>query len=114
MVSFSHWQTSYKLRSSTRQACLLCSWYIHLSCYHTCSTALTQRLIQEYDNQISHLYHPVTGSKKTYDSLRTQDPVKLETSFSKNIGQLAQVVGAHMKDVKENIFFITRHQVPTG
>ena len=51
------------------------------------------------------------GAKETYDSLCAQYPVKWETSFSKEIGQLAQVVGTRMK---RGHIFITRNQVPTG
>jgi hypothetical protein len=60
------------------------------------------------------MYHPVTGQKETYDSLRRQNPERCETSFSNEIGHLAQVVGGRMKSGHENIFFIPKRQVPTG
>ena len=64
---------------------------------------MAQLFIQEYDHQIAHLYHPVTGEKATYNSLLAQDPVKWETSFSNEIVQLSQVVGTCMKNGNENI-----------
>ena len=101
------------MRPSTRQLSLPCSRYIHPSRYHTRSTSLSQLLIKEYDHHISHLYHPVTRAKEAYDYLRTQYPVKWETSFSKKIGLLAQGVVTLMKDENEKIFIIPINQVPT-
>ena len=101
-------QSLYKLRSSTKQLCSSNSRYIHPSWYQKCSTYLAQLLIQEYDRHIAHLYHPVTGAKETYDYLHTQDPVKWETSFSNDIGRLAQGVDARMKTGNKNILFIPR------
>ena len=86
--------------------------HIHPSRYHTRSTALAQILIQEYDHHVAHLYHPFTVAKETYDSLCDQYPVKWETSFSNEIGPLAQGVGTRMKTGNDNIFFILRIKVP--
>ena len=61
-----------------------------------------------------HLYHSVTGARENYDSISAQDPVKWETIFSNNIGQLSQGVGTRMKSGNENIFFIPRSKVPSG
>ena len=91
---------------------LLRSRYIHPLRQNTHSTALVQFLIQDYYHRITHIYHPDTGAKETYNSLRAQYPVKWETSFSNDIGRLAQGVGNHMKNGNENIFLITRNQVP--
>ena len=66
--------------------------------------ALAQLLIQEYYHHIAQLYHLVTGVKETYDSLLDKDPVNWETSFSNEIGRLAQSVGIRMKTRNENIF----------
>ena len=67
------------------------------------------------DAHLNHIYHPVTGTKETYDSLRTsQNPERWETSFSNEIGRLAQGVGDRMTSGNENIFFIPRRQVPQG
>ena len=75
---------------------------------------MAQILIQEYYHHIANIYHPVTIAKETYDYLRTQDPVKWETSFSNKIGRLAQGVGTCMKNGNENIFLIPMNQVTTG
>ena len=80
------------MSSSTRQLCLPHSRYIHPSRYHACSTPLAQLPIQEYDHHIDHLYHSVIGAKETYDSIRTQYPVRWETSLSNQIGRLTQGV----------------------
>ena len=79
---------------------------------HTRSEALAQLLTPDYDPHIAHLYHPVTGEKESYDSLRKQDPKKWETAFSNEIGRLAQGVGERMPTGNENIFFIRKDQVP--
>jgi hypothetical protein len=50
---------------------------------HSRSTALAQLMTTEYeaarDAHLNHIYHPVTGTKETYDSLRRQNPVKILT-----------------------------------
>ena len=56
------------------------------------------------DAHLNHIYHPVTGTKESYDSLRSQNPDRWETSFSNEIGRLAQGVGDRMKSGNENIF----------
>ena len=75
---------------------------------HSRSTALAQLMTTEYeaarDAHLNHIYHPVTGTKETYDSLRSQNPDRWETSFSNEIGRLAQGVGDRMKSGNENIF----------
>ena len=109
-----HKQASYKLISSTKKSCYPNIQYIHPSQYHTRSTALEKLLIKEYDKQILHLYHTFTGAKETYNSLRNQDTVKWETSFSDEIVRLAQGVGTCIKTVNENILFISRSKVPSG
>jgi hypothetical protein len=85
---------------------------------HSRSTALAQLMATEYeaarDAHLNHIYHPVTGTKESYDSLRSQNPDRWETSFSNEIGRLAQGVGDRMKSGNENIFFIPRRQVPHG
>ena len=81
---------------------------------HTRTTALAQLLQTDYEAHISHLYHPVTGEKESYDSLRAQDPEKWERAFSNEMGRLAQGVGTRMPDGNENIFFIKKNQVPAN
>ena len=85
---------------------------------HSRSTALAQLMATEYeaarDAHLNHIYHPVTGTKESYDSLRSQNPDRWETSFSNEIGRLAQGVGDRMTSGNENIFFIPRRQVPQG
>ena len=58
------------------------------------------------------MYHPVSGLKKTYDTLRAQNSVLWETRSDDKIGRLAQGVGTRINSVNENIFFIKRNQVP--
>ena len=102
------------LRSSTKKLCSPNSQNINPSQYHTRPTDLEQLLIHAYDHHIAHIYHPVTGAKETYDYLRDQDTFKWETSFSNEIGRLAQGVGTHMKNGNENIFFIPKIKVQSG
>ena len=82
--------------------------------HHTRTTDLAQLLQQDYEAHISHLYHPVTGEKESYDSLRAQDPEKWERAFSNEMGRLAQGVGTCMPYGNDNIFFIKKNQVPAN
>ena len=102
------------MRSSTKQLCSPNSRYIHHSRYHTHSMDLEQLLIQEYDQKIVHLYHPLTGAKEAYDSIRSQYLIKRETSCSNDIGRLEKGVGTCMKTGNKNIFFIPKSKVPSG
>jgi hypothetical protein len=76
---------------------------------HLRTSALAQIFMCEHestrDAHLNHIYNPVTGNKESYDSLRKQNPDRWETSFSNEIGHLAQGVGDHMKPGNENIFF---------
>ena len=88
------------------------------------STALAQLLTDtntetNYDAhvrafQANHIYHPLTGKKETYETLRAQNPPRWETSFANEIGRLAQGVGTRMPTGNNNLFFLHRHQVPRG
>jgi hypothetical protein len=85
---------------------------------HSRSRALAQLLIEDTlkhsDHHLSHIYHPVTGIRETYDSLRAKDPERWERSFANEIGRLAQGIGDRMKSGNENIFFIPKAKVPRG
>ena len=88
------------------------------------STVLAQLLTAtdtevDYDTHVrafqsNHIYHPLTGRKETYETLRAQNPSRWETSFVNEIGRLAQGVGTRMLSGNNNLFFIHRHQVPRG
>ena len=90
----------------------------------TRSTALAQLLTADtaattYEDhvrafQANHIYHPLTGKKETYESLRAQNVSRWETSFANEIGRLAQGVGDRMPTGNNNLFFIHKHQVPQG
>ena len=64
--------------------------------------------MKEYDQHLAHMYHPVSGIKETYDTLRKRDPERWEKSFANEIGRLAKGVGTRMPTGNENIFFITK------
>jgi hypothetical protein len=41
------------------------------------------------EHHVNHMYHPTTGKRETYESLRAQDPERWGTSFANEIGRLA-------------------------
>ena len=75
---------------------------------HSRARALAQIILKEQENtrdaHLNHIYNTATGNKESYDTLRKQNPERWETSFSNEIGRLAQGVGTRMKSGNENIF----------
>ena len=68
---------------------------------HTRESESAQLVIQE---QLNHIYYPVTGQHKTYDKIKLWHPKIWITSMSNEIGQLASGVGGRMKSGTETIF----------
>ena len=65
-------------------------------------------------HKLNHIYHPDTGTKQTYDSLRKTNKARWERSFANEIGRLAQGVGERMKSGNDNMFFIPKSAIPAN
>ena len=59
-------------------------------------------------NELNYIYHPDTGTRQTYDSLRKTNKARWERSFANEIGRLAQGVAERMKSGNDNKFFIPK------
>ena len=68
-------------------------------------------MIQE---NLNHLYHPVTCKRETYEKLKLRHPKRWITSMSNELGRLDSGVVDIMTSGTDTIFFIHKNQVPAG
>ena len=89
----------------------LTNWRHYPRLFHIRTASVDQLVIQEH---LNHIFHRVSGKRKTYDKLKLWHPKRWITSASNELVQLDLCLLDRNKYGTEFIFIIHKHQFPAG